>query len=224
MAIDQNEYAGIHTVAVISAVGDSFNFEQEGLPVFFSGSGNPPLEISSWGIDLWVKQKVADALSSRFTVTPVDIDTIALRRCTAPAQCAQALPPRTGIDAYVLVYKAWTPNPITGHGDISGLGLLYHKGLFGVGDIYAIHSIYGVAVIDARTGEVIDHGTGRTDTTDFFGTHSDPVEVAKATLWPAHPPEMTAEQQTEAKQIIIQQIDKTLMHALKNAKLIPGSD
>jgi hypothetical protein len=153
-------------------------------------------------------------------VTSADIDTVAVRRCTAPAQCAEALPPRSDIDAYVLVYKAWIPNPITGHGDISGLGLLYHKGLFGVGDIYAIHSIYGVAVIDARSGQVIDHGTGRTDATDFLGTHSDPVEVAEASLWPEHPPEMSAEQQARAKGIIMRQIDSTLLHALKNANLL----
>lgn len=69
---------------------------------------------------------------------------------------------------------------------------------------------------------MIDHGTARTDEHDFVAEHYSPVVIASADLWPAHPPEMTAEQQNKARQIITQQIDKTLMHALKNAKLIPG--
>lgn len=214
-AADRDEYAAIHSVAVVSAIGDSLFFENDG-PL--SGDHIEPLDISAWGIDSWVKQKVTEALAPRFSVQPLEVDATAVKGCTLPGQCASDLPHTDSVDAYVLVFKTWAPNPITGMGDVAGLGLLYHPGIFGIGTFYAIHSVYGVAIIDARTGKVVDHGTARTD------EHNTPAEIAPADLWPEHPPEMTAEQQNKAKEIIMRQIDKTLLHALRNANLIAGSN
>lgn len=151
-AADRDEYAGIHTVGVVSAIGDSFFFDNDG-PSILPRGGIEPLDISSWGIDPWLEQTVKAAISTRFSVRPIEVGTGAARRCTAPEQCASTLPHTDNVDAYVLVYKAWIPDPITGMGNVAGLGILYHPGLFGLGTAYAIHATYGVVVIDARTGE-----------------------------------------------------------------------
>src|SRR5690348_6977357 len=97
-AADRDEYAGIHTVAVVSAIGDSLHFTVA--PRIFSLGGSDSLPISSWGIDPWLATQIAQSIGTRFSVKTIRVDTSAVAKCDGREQCANALPRTDQIDAY----------------------------------------------------------------------------------------------------------------------------
>jgi hypothetical protein len=210
------EYAHIRTVAVVSAIGDSLSLQGVGFGRF--GGTQELVPITDWGIDAWMKDKVSQQLSGRFIIKPVSVDAAAPARCDGFEQCANSLPRTDAVDAYVLVFKHWVPEPLGGNSNIRGIGIYHHPGL---GDSFTfVHAIYVVAVIEARTGEMIDHGTGRLPGGDFLGGHPDPVQDVPETLWPDGSTQLNAEQKNPVRNIVMKLLADSLPHALQNAGLI----
>ena len=124
----------IHTVAVLSALGQSFAFER--VPdTAFEWLGPPEssfLEISDWQLDAQIERATEAALAQRFVVKPVAYEpanfsswSVALLR-----RAAFDLNDDPAIDAYVLILRDWRADTI---GDsvheIGGLGLYRRDGM-----------------------------------------------------------------------------------------------
>jgi hypothetical protein len=217
-AAGRDEYAGIHTVAVVSAIGDTLHFTEA--PRMFSG-GTDALPISSWGIDPSVETQIAQAVGTRFTVKTISVDTSAVAKCDGREQCADALPRTDQVDAYVVAYNAAAADPIGGSGDIFGLGMYHHQGLLGMADVHSVYAIFAVAVVNARTGEIIDYGTAKLPEAHFLGEHLNPIEAIPESAWPANPPNLAPDQQATVKQTLTRLIATTLPYALHSAHLAP---
>jgi hypothetical protein len=218
-AANRDEYAGIHTVAVVSAIGDTLHFTVA--PRIFSLGGSESLSIASWGIDPSVAAQITQAVGTRFSVKTIPVDASAVAKCDGREQCAGAMPHTDQVDAYIVAYKAVAPDPISGNGDIFGLGMYHHQGLLGMADVHSVYAIFAVAVVNARTGEVIDYGTAKLPEAHFLGEHFNPIEAVPESTWPDNPPVLTADQQATVKQTLMRLISTTLPYALHSAHLAP---
>lgn len=208
-AADQDEYAGIHTVSIVYTLGDTLQFTIA--PRLFALGGVPrPANISSWNLKDHVTRELAQLLGQHFAVREAPLNGNNNLNCAYRDDCADKLPRTAAIDAYVLIYKAASMDPVSGNGDIGGIGLYHHQGLLGLADIYAVYAVYGVAVIDAKSGAVIDYGTSRS------------VERVDDSVWPQSDSQLTEQQSATIRAALFRGVDDTLPHALANAKLIPG--
>ena len=135
-----DEYANVHSVAVVSAIGELLMLHKVEARIF-----RHPDEfvlITSWGIDDWITKMVTDALSPRFAVKHLAIDTSRLADCDGYLQCTAAVPPRDDVDAYVIVFKSTTPNL-----DLTGLGIARTGALL---YSYAVYAVFSVVVVGRK--------------------------------------------------------------------------
>ena len=68
-AATADEYANVHTIGIVSTVGGEFVVKRLGTMVF--GNSETKLPIPSWGIDAWLTNAIARALSPRFAVKTI---------------------------------------------------------------------------------------------------------------------------------------------------------
>jgi hypothetical protein len=214
--VSAGEYTDIHAVAVVSAIGDSLEFTKV---EFHLGPYHAPTFPIDWGIDAWMQQQITAALSNHFVIKPVPVNRIALSQCDGFEQCADALPKTDGVDAYILIFKHWRGDPIGGTRDIRGIGLYHNPGVIGASSTF-VYAIYVVAVIDAKTGRMIGHGTGRMGEAGFLGSYDDPIEKVSEGLWADSPDQFSNEQQSSVKGTVLRLLEVSLPHALRNANLI----
>jgi hypothetical protein len=210
VAASGDEHATIRTVAVISAIGDSLSLEGVGL----LGQTEQSVSIAGWGIDSWITAEVSKRLSGRFTVLSVPINPTSVAQCDGIDQCAGMLPHTDAVDAYVLVLKEWTPG--NDRRDFRGIGIWHVPTIGRSGSM--VHVVYGIAVISARTGEVINHGRARSPDSGFFGPAA-PMEDIAESLWPENAAEMSAAQGEALRAVILDLIARSLPSALKGADL-----
>jgi hypothetical protein len=208
VAASGDEYANIHTVAVISALGDSLTLEGVGL----LGQTNQSVSIAGWGIDSWITAEISKRLSRRFTVLSFPVNTTSIAKCDGLEQCAGMLPHTDAVDAYVVVLKQWA---VGSSRDFHGIGI-WHPPAIGR-STSMVHVVYGIAVVAARTGEIIDHGKARLPDSGFFGPDS-PMEDIPESLWPESG-EIGAAQGEALRAVILDLITRSLPSALKSAEL-----
>jgi hypothetical protein len=224
-----DEYANIHTVGVISALGDSIDWTTVGLVVFQNDQATLP--IGDWKLDDDIAQRVAAALSPRFTVKMITTDVSALEtlqvtvmRSVSPdlENFVRGLPANNGVDAYVIVSKAQLPDTVGGSNQsLWGLGVYRHPLMFGRG-LFAVYADYRVNVIDARTGNQIDFGSSYSpDSSNFrkrFAWHRMP-----ATDYAETPQAATPKQIADIKAELFKITEDSLGIALANANLLGPS-
>jgi hypothetical protein len=200
----------IKTVAIISAVGESFMFEHvRAAPFEWIGAPDTSfLEISDWGMDDLVSREATMVLSKRFAVKPVkyeeaDFDTWTW--ASLPRTIRELPLPEDDIDAYVLILRDWHPDEI-GHSvhQIAGLGL-YKRDLAGLG----VYAAYRIVVVDAHTYEVI--ASRRALTTDGRL----PWGPTGPSLWPKTQNDVTDAQKTTLQAGLNALIDHTLAPTLQ---------
>jgi hypothetical protein len=165
-AASGDEYANIHTVGVISALGDSIDWTTVGLVVFQNQKATLP--IADWKLDDDIVQRVSAALQPRFAVKKIATDVSALESLQVTdllistpdlENFVRGLPASNGVDAYVIISKARLNDTVGGSNqNLWGLGVYRHPLMFGRG-LFAVYADYRVIVIDARTGKQIDYGT-----------------------------------------------------------------
>lgn len=211
------DLARIRTVAIISAVGESFAFERV-RPSTFEWSAPPDtryLEVSDWKIDDNVTREVTSLLSKRVTIKKVffqraDFGTwnYAILR-----QNIFKLNGDPGIDAYILILRDWHYDAI-GHSvhDLQGLGL-YRRELPSGENPEGIYASYRVVVIDANTGAIFASREAS------MPDGSLPWTRTPASLWPKTPNDLTDVQQKTLSADLTRLIDDTLPRTLAEIRL-----
>jgi hypothetical protein len=200
----------IKTVAVISSLGNSFQFER--VPDAPFAWLAPPdsrfLETSDWKIDPLVTHTVTAGLARRFKVEtiaykPADFSTWSAMLLTRATLDLNGDP---GIDAYVLVLRDWRRDAIGGSvHQLGGLGL-YRKD--GARPKYGVFACYRVVVVDALTGAMLASRAAR------FPNGALPWVQANADLWPKTPNNLSDAQRTTLAADEKALIDATLLPTL----------
>jgi len=172
-----DEYANIHTVAVVSALGSDITMQTYGATVFDNALY---MLHANWSPDALVIQQIKAALGGRFTIgNAVDPQAFANIAPGALGDMGSALrqrvlaqPKANGVDAYVVV----VPDTVTLMGlSWRGLQVTRNLALFGRGGT-SVNAYYMVEVIDAVTGDRIDYGTARYPASGYLTGYSQPLE------------------------------------------------
>lgn len=182
----------IRTVAVISALGNSFQFER--VPDTPFEWLHPPdshfLETSDWGIDPLVEKMLTENLAKRFKVETIAYKPAEFATWNAELlrRAALDLNGDPGIDAYVVVLRDWRRDEI---GEsvhrLGGLGLYSRDGRK---PKYGIYACYRVVVVDALTGAILASRAA------VMPDGALPWLPADAALWPKTPNDLSEAQRS----------------------------
>jgi hypothetical protein len=226
---EDDPYANIHTVAIVSALGDGIELKQDS---DFVGSTAPDYAFHT-GLDLdgYVTARIRDAVASRFTIVEPVIDPNILRNFPLPPDALKrVLPPTAGStpDALILVHAGAlalrSPPPFVSMSYLySGLSMTKTTGLFG-GHSVALSAQYEVTVINTRTGATIDSGMGLLPPRGAFGRHvSVPVQCADA-IWPADPAHPSPAEARRIDADLMAMVAMSLPNALRVLHLVSAWD
>jgi hypothetical protein len=207
------EYDSIHKVGVISAIGDTFAFDRIGVMVF--GNGQQTASVADWHLDEVATKLISDALSSRFTVKPVNIDSHSI--CSAKNFCLP-ISQNPDVDAYVVLVAAGMLDPYSTAITIQGVGLWSQEGLL-VSDHDWVHVNTKIYVVDARTGNRIDDGSGMLPSQGFWGA-SYPIAPFPISDWANPPVPPSAEAMDKVHSTVLDLLNKSLPEALARAGLV----
>jgi hypothetical protein len=216
-ALSPPDLARIRTVAIISAVGESFAFEHVHPSAFewFAPPDTRYLEISDWKIDDDVTREVTSLLPKRVTVKKVFFERadFGTWNYAILRQNIFKLNGDPGIDAYILILRDWHYDAI-GHSvhDLQGLGLYRRDATSGDGP-EGIYASYRIVVMDANTGAIF--ASREADMPDG----SLPWIRTAPSLWPKTPNDLTDAQQKSLSDDVALLIGKTLPRTLAGMKL-----
>jgi hypothetical protein len=210
-------YRTIKTVAVISALGNTFLFERvPDKPFEWIG---PPdsrfLEVSDWALDPAITKTVSTALAKRFAVKPVgfrpaDFSSWDYSNLKSAAFGLNSDP---AIDAYVLILRDWRQDEI-GYSlhPLGGLGL-YRKDKPNGRSKLGVFASYRIVVVDAVTGDTIASRTA------LLPGDKLPWLPEDANLWPKTPNDLNDAQRTALAAAETKLIDATLQRTLAQMNL-----
>jgi hypothetical protein len=204
--------AGIKTVGIISAIGQTLMFEHvRASPLQWLEPPNTSfLEISDWGLDALVTHEVADILSKKFHVKPVSFEEADFDTWTWPnlLRRIDELPlPMDDIDAYIVILRDWRGDEIGNSlHQLAGLGL-YRRDVPGSMRL-GVFASYRIVVVDARNTRVL------ASTAVLTGGGGLPWSPITAALWPKTQNEMTDAQRKAIQADIRTLIEETLRPAL----------
>jgi hypothetical protein len=213
MAAD-DAYANIHSVSIVSKLGDGVTLTQNSdLSVTFDSSQGV-LFHTGLDIDGYVTGKVKEALAARF-----EIQNVALPISSEDADGKRA---PSDVDAFIIIHPVtFTVQTIfrTVSTDYVGLNINYIKALFGVHNIM-LGAEYAVSVVDAKTGKEIDYGTAVLPPQGIFGIRQKPNLLCGDAIWPATPEHPDDTSATQIRADLMALIASTLPGALEHAHLI----
>jgi hypothetical protein len=207
----------IKTVAVISALGNTFLFERVPARDFewLGPADSRFLEISDWSLDPSITRTASAALAKRFTVKPIvfrpaDFSTWDYSNLKSAALDLNGDP---AIDAYVLILRDWRPDEI-GYSvhRLGGLGL-YRKDRTSGHPRLGVFASYRIVVVDALTGDTIASRAAR------LPDNALPWIPEDAALWPKTPNDLTGVQRTALRAAETKLIDATLLRTLLQMNL-----
>jgi hypothetical protein len=154
-------FGTINTVAVISAIGSSFEFDQ----IAFLANKHGEIDVADWHLDEEIETFVRKAVASRFTVKDVPVDRTALRGASIVDSKNvfrpnfPGLAPSSEIDAYLVLVR-YPANLLVEDNSLarrylSGLGLEHANPVDAGYDALVkgtyVYAHYAVALIDAHT-------------------------------------------------------------------------
>jgi hypothetical protein len=149
--LDKDPHKNVHTVAVLSAVGDQLELNHRA-PFFVHKLTKIP--VADWNLDREIEAKMAAVLDKRWAVKAVPADRTKLANVVIDYNAHPLQTPIDGltqtsdVDAYVVVLK--NSGPVGGLSDtVSGMGLWNMNGVDGQNT--GIFARYVIAVIDPHT-------------------------------------------------------------------------
>lgn len=172
-AVGRDEYANVHTIGIISDLGDDVPVLKvyDRVPLFeLFGGSTPPnsTEIlhSGWRIDEFVESEIASALAGHFTTKTVAAGTGSFPESPSyeppPDEFRRQILalPADAVGAYVIVHRTELYVDAGPSGfDEKGLEVANFAGAFGGGA--GILANFQIGVFDAKTGDRIDYATAR---------------------------------------------------------------
>jgi hypothetical protein len=222
---DDDPYANIHTIAIVSALGDGIQLKQDG---DFVGSTAPDYAFHT-GLDLdgYITARIRDAIALRFTIVQPAIDPALLQKFPLPPDTRQRLlppSPNTTPDALILVHAAdlelRSPPPFVFMSYLySGFSMTKTTGLFG-GHSIQMSAQFEVTVIDTRTGATIASGFGLLPPRGVFGTRLSVPELCSNAIWPADPYHPSAAEARRINSDLMAMIAMSLPNALRVVRLV----
>jgi hypothetical protein len=216
-ALSPPDLARIRTVAIISAVGESFAFERVRPSTFewFAPPDTRYLEISDWKIDDDVTRAVTAILSKRVAIKKVFFERVDFGTWNYAnlRQNIFKLNGDPGIDAYILILRDWHYDAIS-HSvhDLQGLGL-YRRDAASGENPEGVYASYRIVVIDANTGAIFASCEA------VMPDGSLPWMQTPASLWPKTPNDLTVAQQKLLSADLALLIGETLPRTLAAMKL-----
>jgi len=210
-------HTNIRTVAIISAIGETFMFEHVSASAF-EWIGPPEtsfLEISDWGLDDLATREAAAALSSRFSVKPVTYEEADFDTWTWPmlVRHIRELPlPEDNIDAYVLILRDWQGDTIGGSvHQVAGVGA--YRRDYAAGPKLGVFASYRIVIVDAHSYDVLASRTVAT------ASGSLPWTPLAPPLWPATQNDLDETRTSVLRHDLTKLIANTLAPALRDMKL-----
>lgn len=220
-AVASGTYASVHTIGVISAVGQTLMVADNGF-FNFSKSGTS-VPISDWGLDDRIAQEVAASLSPRFAVKPILFDRSSLKDVRPGSYFGWSgvewkryirSMGTDGVDAYVVVVPTTYMDP-TGQTRVQMTGV----GLFGS----TAFAYYSVIVVDARSGNEIAHAAAVLPKRSWMGSQYIPPSEETGDPSLGDSDVLGPEQRQKAKSAIESLIDNSINHALADVDLVDDS-
>lgn len=212
LAAETDPYANIHTVSIVSKVGDSITIKTVGSTVF-GNKADQSLGISDWEIDKYIEDKIAALISGRFSVQAMSPG---LRSTDNIKNYVQSLPAEQRSDAYIAVVKS-IAQPADSNQQISGLTIYRHNLILG-GHNDSIWAPFIVSVMDSKTGKVIDYGSASLN--DGRLNFVPAVADNDAANWADSPDLLTDVQKQNIRSELTHLIDTAVVHAVRRANLI----
>ena len=214
LAAASDPYADIHTVCVLSQIGSVLTIKTVGSTVF-GNKEDQSLPIEDWKLDDLVESEIADALSGRFAVSRADAP---LRSASNIRDYVGNLPAAQKADAYIVVGEG-TAQAFESNQTITGLTLYRHNLILG-GHNDFVYAPYVIAVMDGKTGRILDHGRASLNDGGFL-TSALPFAANDEANWAETPEQFTETQRQNIRLEITQLVHTALIHALRNADLVP---
>ena len=212
---DNIEYANIHSVAVISAMGDTV-----AMNTWTNSSSDSYSFRTDWNVDAQIVSEVTQALSGHFVVKNLSADSEQLAKILSTTQTedyndvvkqfVRSLPKSNGVDAYVIVL----PDDVNaGTTKVPWI----EKGQFGARAPSSASSpdirfgvLHSVNVYDATKGRLMDWG----------GERGSAVEQCAGEMWAEKEDALSAEQKNRIRQEIVSLLSRTVPLSLYRANLI----
>ena len=218
-------YAGIRTIAIVSAVGDGLTLKQD--RDLFGASAPDVVLATGADIDGYITAQIARAVAGRFTVVDGAVEPALLDGGILPPQIAAKLHTLaaggSGPDALIVVRPIAIEQRLdqpqyTMRFSYNGLSATRGTGLFG-GHSILLSAQYEVLVIDARTGRHIAGAAARAPATGMFGRQPDPIEICDDAFWPIPLDRPSPDQLSQIRAELHAIIGASLPNALQGARL-----
>lgn len=218
-ATANSEYTNVHTVEVISILGEDITMRTHGPTVF----GNAEYMLhTDWNVDGLVTQAIRSALGSQFEVktNPEHISAFLGMAALDRAEIRRKLATLTGDDrpdAYIIVTPSTFATPAE---SFTGLIVERAAGLLGHDDI-SMGAYYQIGIFDARTGGEIDYGTSQWPTRRTLTGHEPPTASACSNdIWADTAEKLTDAQRARIRQEMFSLITRSISYTLMSAGLL----
>ena len=225
-AASTSEFDRIHTITIVSALGDTVDMQTQGTSFDYA---DYKLR-TDWSLDVQVQDYVTHALQSRFTIKKSAVDpqifaNIKSDISTTPLSQAEdriaALPVKPNVDAIVVVL----PYPTDSTGYVSpgfdvtyGVPFLFNDGTTWVAVTYEVY------VLDAKTGQMIDYGSGKIPASNMLSGHSPPWAQCSNSMWADSEDKLSADQKTRIRTELWSLLTRSLPYALSGANLVSDAE
>ncbi len=216
-AVAGDRYANIHTVGIVSVIGDVVSMSSESL---FTGSTKNVclIYVDDWRLDDAIAERIAALLSPRFAAKSVTVSRATLFNLrdseSGIRRYITTLPAENGVDAYIIVSKRYL-TASSGNGP-NLFGLTVFDSAIGGPSVFAL---YQIDVIDAKSGKQIAFAFGHTGAGMLNFT-----EVQRGvdkSYWSATDSGFSAEQKQKLKSVVSEITLNSLPYGLYKADLIP---
>ena len=219
--LSPNAYANIHTVGIVSAIGDCLVLEN--VAAFVADGALGHLDTRDWGIDDLVTKDVTAAVRDRFEVRPITYRVIPKFKCESDI-AGPAIDfgrENDDVDAYIVVHKWWSADFFTPNSSarLVSLGLYRHRGLL-LGPIVWLHAFFQIAVVDAHTQKVIDYGSAGLPGRTIFGEVPPPARQLDPAIWPDVTSQFGDEQRQYLRAEVTALVRASLIAALVRANVL----
>ena len=224
-----DDLAGIKSVAIISAIGDTVTLaDADGGGRFVNAIDPQRIDSRNWGIDDAVTKQIAEAIRGRFVVKKVAYDRDAFTRIPwspipnrqTPVDKQLRALTNPGVDAYFVVTKMQIADAV-GHAgpNQSGLGLALESGGMFTSNTVTMYAIYTIRVIDAHTFKTLETEGAHLPKTGLLPRV--PIVEVDKDLWPGRMSSMTPAKEAAIKTKMVALVRESIGSTLHYMDLAP---